>query len=73
MIYSADYDNGNDGLTSCNNDSDDNDVEDSTGCRISQSQTEASSGEKSLFVENRTAKWAGPVAGSDHLHLHASC
>ena len=34
-----------------------------TGCSISLSQTEASSGQKSLFVEDRTAKWAGPVAG----------
>jgi len=37
----------------------------SQGCSISLSETEAYSGQKSLFVEDRTAKWAGPVAGID--------
>ena len=38
------------------------------GCVISLSETEAYSGEKSLFVEDRTAKWAGPVAGLIVIH-----
>ena len=33
------------------------------GCSISQSSVEAFSGGRSLFVEGRTAKWSGPVAG----------
>ena len=33
------------------------------GCSISQSSVEAFSGGRSLFVDGRTAKWSGPVAG----------
>ena len=58
------------GLSYCNNSyekagdfADNRDNDDNAGCSISLSETEAHSGEKSLFVEDRTAKWAGPVAG----------